>query len=117
MRTVGNPHRAQISRFELRELTLSFRLDKRFPVERFEAAVSQSTVPSPPHIYIYIYMYLFIIIIIIVTINVLPLLLLLLLLVLLLLLLPSPLLVSEGRKFSRAENQGWRSRASKIIKT
>ena len=56
--TVGNPHRAQISQFELFALVLSLKLDKRFPVERFEAAVSQSTVPSPPlanHVNIYIY--------------------------------------------------------------
>ena len=43
--TVGNPHRAQIDQFELFELILL--LDKRLPVERFEATVSQSTVPSP----------------------------------------------------------------------
>ena len=46
--TVGNPHRAQISQFELFELILSLKLDKQFPVEQFEATVSQSTVPSPP---------------------------------------------------------------------
>ena len=46
--TVGNPHRPQISRFELFELILLLKLGKRFPVERFEAAVSQSAVPSPP---------------------------------------------------------------------
>ena len=45
--TVGNPHRAQISQFELFELILLFKLDKQFPVEQFEATVSQSTVPSP----------------------------------------------------------------------
>ena len=45
--TVGNPHRAQISQFELFELILLLKLDKRLPVERFEATVSQSTVPSP----------------------------------------------------------------------
>ena len=45
---VGNPHRAQISRFELVELILLLKSDKQLPVERFEAAVSQSTVPSPP---------------------------------------------------------------------
>ena len=43
-----NPHRAQISRFELFELVLLVKSDNRFPVEQFEAAVSQSTVPSPP---------------------------------------------------------------------
>ena len=68
--TLGNPHRDQISRFELFELILLLRLDKQFPVERFEAAASQSTVPFPLlrlyyiilydtilsiHIYIYIY--------------------------------------------------------------
>ena len=46
--TVGNPHRAQSSQFELFELILLFTLAKQFPVEQFEAAVSQSTVPSPP---------------------------------------------------------------------
>ena len=46
---VGNPPRAQISRFKLFELILLLKLDNRFPVERFEAAVSQSTVPSHPH--------------------------------------------------------------------
>ena len=35
--TVGNPHRAQISQFELFELVLLLKLDKRFPVEQFEA--------------------------------------------------------------------------------
>ena len=45
---VGNPHRAQISRFELFELILLLKLDRQLPVEQFEAAVSQSTVPSPP---------------------------------------------------------------------
>ena len=50
---VGNPHRAQIARFELFELNffeliLLLKLDKHLPVEQFEAAVSQSTVPSPP---------------------------------------------------------------------
>ena len=33
--TVGNPHRAQISQFEL---VLLLKLDKQFPVERFEAS-------------------------------------------------------------------------------
>ena len=46
--TVGNPHRGQISQFELFELVLFLKLDKRFPVERFETTASQSTVPSPP---------------------------------------------------------------------
>ena len=59
--TVENPHRAQISPFELFELIPVLKLDKEFPVEQFEAAVSQSTAPSPPlrlvqhYIYIYIY--------------------------------------------------------------
>ena len=42
--TVGNPHGAQ---FELFELILLFKFDKQFPVEQFEATVSQSAVPSP----------------------------------------------------------------------
>ena len=46
--TVGSPRRAQISHFELFELILLLKLDKRFPVERIEATASQSTVPSPP---------------------------------------------------------------------
>ena len=46
--TAGNLHRAQISRFELFELILLLNLDRRFPVEQFEATVSQSTVLSPP---------------------------------------------------------------------
>ena len=41
--TVGNPHRAQIHRFELFELILLAKLDKLFPVEQLEATVSQST--------------------------------------------------------------------------
>ena len=45
--TVGNSHRAQISQFELFELILLLKLDTKFPVEQFEATVSQSTVPSP----------------------------------------------------------------------
>ena len=47
---VGNPHRAQISQFELFALMMCLllvKLDKQFPVEQFEAAVSQSTVPAP----------------------------------------------------------------------
>ena len=35
--TVGNPHRAQMSHFELFELILLFQLDKQFPVEQIEA--------------------------------------------------------------------------------
>ena len=45
---VGNPHRAQICQFELFELVLLLKPDKEFLVERFEATVSQSAVPSPP---------------------------------------------------------------------
>ena len=41
---IGNPHRAQFSQFELFELTISLKLDKQLPVERFEATVSQSAV-------------------------------------------------------------------------
>ena len=46
--TVGNPHRAQISQFELFELILLLKQDKQFPVEQFEATVSQTTVRYPP---------------------------------------------------------------------
>ena len=35
------------SQFELFELILLLKLDKHFPVEQFEATVSQSAVPSP----------------------------------------------------------------------
>ena len=46
--TVGNPHRAQcFYKFGLFELILLSKLDKHFPVEQFEATISQSTVPSP----------------------------------------------------------------------
>ena len=45
--TVGNPHRAQVSQFELFELIVLLKLDEHFLVEQFEATVSQSTVPSP----------------------------------------------------------------------
>ena len=45
--TVGNPHRAQITQFELLELILLVKLDIRLPVEQFEATVSESTVPCP----------------------------------------------------------------------
>ena len=37
-----------INQFELFELILLLKLDKRLPVEQFQAAVSPSTVPSPP---------------------------------------------------------------------
>ena len=69
--TVENPHRARISQFELVELILLLKVDKQLPVQRFEATVSQSTVPPPPllwsalvsssckrSIYIYIYIYI-----------------------------------------------------------
>ena len=42
---VGNPHRVQISHFELFELFLLLKLHKHLPVERFEATVSQSPPP------------------------------------------------------------------------
>ena len=45
---VGNPHQAHFFQFELFELFLFFKLDKRFSIEQFEATVSQSTVPSLP---------------------------------------------------------------------
>ena len=45
---VGNPHRAQIVQFQLFESILLLKLAKQFPVERFEAEVSEQTVPSPP---------------------------------------------------------------------
>ena len=45
---VGNPHRAQMSQLELFELPIFLKVDQLFPVERFEATVSQSREPSPP---------------------------------------------------------------------
>ena len=45
--SVGNPDGARIYVFLIFELILLFYLDKLFPVEQFEAAVSQSTVPLP----------------------------------------------------------------------
>ena len=45
---MGNPHRAQISQFELFELILSLKLDKQLAVEQFEATASQSAVITPP---------------------------------------------------------------------
>ena len=39
--------RAQVVQFEFVELVLLWQLDKEFPVRRFEAAGSQSTVLSP----------------------------------------------------------------------
>ena len=72
--TVGNPHPAPFCIFELSELIVLFDLDKRFPVEQFEATISQPAVPSSPllnmivlapllpplslSLYIYIYMYI-----------------------------------------------------------
>ena len=46
--TVGNPRRAQISQYVFFELILLLKLDEQFPVEQFEARVSQSKAPSPP---------------------------------------------------------------------
>ena len=43
--TVGNPHRAQISQSELFENILLLKLCQQLPVEQFEAAVLQSTLP------------------------------------------------------------------------
>ena len=40
--TVGNSHRAQHYKFELFELIILSKLDRRFPVEQFEATASQS---------------------------------------------------------------------------
>ena len=45
--TVGNPHRAQIYKFELFELILLLKVNKQFSIEQFETTVSQSTVSSP----------------------------------------------------------------------
>ena len=39
---------SEISQFELFELILLSKLDERLPVERFEATLSQSALPSPP---------------------------------------------------------------------
>ena len=41
-------NRSRIAQFELFELILLLKSDEQFPVEQFEATVSQSTVPSPP---------------------------------------------------------------------
>ena len=46
--TVGNPHRAHFSQFESFELVLLLKVDKQFPVERFDATASRSTLLSPP---------------------------------------------------------------------
>ena len=45
--TVGNPRRAQSSRFELFELVLLLKLHKQFSIEQFEPTASRSTVSSP----------------------------------------------------------------------
>ena len=45
--TIGNPHRVQIDQFELFEFILLLKLEERFPIEQFEATLSQSIVPSP----------------------------------------------------------------------
>ena len=45
--TIGSPHRAQISQFELFELVFFVKLDKRLPVEPCEAAAAQSAYPLP----------------------------------------------------------------------
>ena len=37
-----------VYQFELFELILLLKLDRRFPVQQFEPTVSQSAVPSPP---------------------------------------------------------------------
>ena len=39
--TIGNPHRAQMSQFELFELFLLSRLGKQVSIKHFEPAVSQ----------------------------------------------------------------------------
>ena len=44
---VGNPHRAQLSQFELFELIILLDLEQQLSIEQFEATASQSTVPSP----------------------------------------------------------------------
>ena len=47
--TVGDPHRAQISQFELFEPILLSKLVKQLPVERFDTTVFESTVPPPSY--------------------------------------------------------------------
>ena len=44
---VGNPHRAQIYKFEPFELILLLKLDKQFPVEQFEATYLSQQYPPP----------------------------------------------------------------------
>ena len=46
--TVGSPRRAQNHQFELFQLIIRSKLDKRFPVEQFDPTVSPSTVLFPP---------------------------------------------------------------------
>ena len=46
--TVGNPQGDQMFKFLFFEGILLLKFDKRLPVVRFEATLSQSTVPSPP---------------------------------------------------------------------
>ena len=46
--TVGNPHRAQISLFDLFELVLLLKVDKQSSTEQLEPTVSQSSTVSPP---------------------------------------------------------------------
>ena len=48
--TVGNPHRAQISQFEVFEFITLLKLDKQFSIEQSEAIVSQSTGPPPSRV-------------------------------------------------------------------
>ena len=43
-----HPHRAQIYKLYMFDLILLLKLDQQFPVEQFEATLSQSTVPSLP---------------------------------------------------------------------
>ena len=60
--TVGNPHRAPVYNLELFEL-FSLKLDRQLCIEQFEAAVSQSAVPSPRlniNMYACIYIYIYI---------------------------------------------------------
>ena len=55
--TVGSPHRTQISQFELFEFILFLKLDKPFPVERFEAGDDggglggRARIPAGPRTY------------------------------------------------------------------
>ena len=40
--------RGQLCQFELFDLVLLFKFGNRFPVQRFEATLSESAAPSPP---------------------------------------------------------------------